>query len=425
MNWLFSTSCASLSALGLLVLSARPDSGSDWPQYRGPDRLGAIRESGLLAAWDAGQPRVVWRRPIGAGYSAVTVAGGRLFTMDADAAKEAVLALDVESGATVWRVEVGAFVQAELGDGGPRSTPTVDGRVVYAVSTQARLLALATEDGRLLWEKDLRELGPVPRFHYSVSPLVDGELLILEVGEKDKSPGVTAFDKRTGQARWTALQGPAGYSSPIAVEIGGVRQYLFSRAREVVSLSPTGEILWRHPTEPKSAIPMPVFVAPDRVFVSASEDAFGGLMLRAFREGGTFRTEEVWRQRLMRNHFNTSVVVGGHLYGFDNGTLRCLDVATGERTWAKRGFGKGSLVAAGSLLYVLGDDGTVALVQAASEAYREAGRIKATTGRAWTAPSLAGGRLYIRDFDEIVSLDVRATGAPAAGRVGVGEEEAR
>jgi outer membrane protein assembly factor BamB len=416
-----SPSCSCLLLLGLLALAVGPVRGNDWPQYRGPERQGTVPESGLLEAWEDGEPRIVWRRAIGTGYSAVAVAGGRLFTMDADTQEEAVLALNVETGETLWRVVVGAFVQAELGDGGPRSTPAVDGDAVYAVSTQARLLAMATQDGRLLWDKDLRELGPVPRFQYSVSPLIDAELLILEVGEKDKSPGVVALDKRTGAVRWTALEGPTGYSSPVAVEIDGVRQYVFSRTRDVVSLSPGGEVLWRHETKPKSAIPMPVFLPPEHVFVSASEDSFGGLMIRVMRRDGRFATEEAWTQRLMRNHISSSVVVDGHIFGFDNGTFRCLEAATGKRKWAKRGFGKGSLVAAGSLLYVLGDGGTLALAHATPERYHETGRVKATTGgRAWTSPSLAGGRLYVRDFDELVSFDVQGppAGSPAAGPAG-------
>lgn len=117
----------------------------------------------------------------------------------------------------------------------------------------------------------------------------------------------------------------------------------------------------------------------------------------------------------MRNHFNGSVEVGGYLYGFDNGTLRCLDAATGERQWAKRGFGKGSLIAAGDLLFVLGDGGTVAQVHADPAVYREAGRLQLTAGgRAWTEPSLAGGRLLVRDFDEIVSLELRGEEAEVA-----------
>ncbi len=396
------------AVIAVATLGAGAAWAGDWPQYRGPARLGVTDGAGLVSAWPVGGPPVVWRRPIGGGYSGVVGVGGRLFTMQADEQEEAVVALSSDSGETLWRVSVGPFVQAELGDGGPRSTPAVAAGTVIAISSQARLVALAAADGELLWEKDLTAWGPVPRFGYAMSPLVDGDVVIIEAGDRDKEPGVLAFDLATGEPRWQALAGPTGYASPVAATIAGVPQYVFARFREVVGLSPAGEVLWRHETPPHAAIPMPLVLPGDRVFVSSSEDSFGGLMLRVVGEGEGFRAEELWSQRLMRNHFNSSVAVGGHLYGFDNGTLRCLDAASGERRWAKRGFGKGSLVAAGELLFVLGDGGTVALVRADPAVYREQGRMQLTTGRAWTEPSLANGRLLVRDFDEIVAVDLRA-----------------
>jgi outer membrane protein assembly factor BamB len=383
----------------------------DWPQYRGPDRLGTSSEAGLLASWPEGGPPIVWRRPIGGGYSSVVGMGDRLYTMEATADEEAVLALEAASGKTAWRVPVGPFVQAELGDGGPRSTPAVAGEMVIAISSQGRLVALTAAAGELLWEKDLTEWGPVPRFGYAMSPLVDGELVIVESGDRQKEPGVLAFDRESGELRWSALEGPTGYTSPVVTTIGGVRQYLFSRFTEVVSLSVDGEVLWRHETTPHAAIPMPVLVEPNRIFISSSEDSFGGLLLTVTRDGDEFHAVESWSQRLMRNHFNSSVAVGEFLFGFDNGTLRCLDAANGERRWSKRGFGKGSLIAARDRLFVLGDAGAVALVHADPTTYQETGRLQLTTGgRAWTEPSLANGRLLVRDFDEIVSLELRGIG---------------
>ncbi len=393
--------------LAVLLLASFAEA-ADWPQYRGPERLGKSAEPGLAAGWPEAGPPIAWRRPIGGGYSAVVGAGERLYTMEASDEEEAVVALDAATGETVWRVAVGPFVQAELGDGGPRSTPAVADGQVIAVSSQGRLVSLATIDGELGWDKDLTEWGPVPRFGYSMSPLLDGDLVIVEAGEREKEPGILAFDRATGELRWSALKGPTGYTSPVVTTIGGVRQFVFARFSEVVALSVDGGVLWRHEVSPHAAIPMPVLVAPDRIFISSSEDTFGSMMLRVTREGDEYRTEELWTQRLMRNHFNSSVEVGGFLYGFDNGTLRCLDAASGERLWSKRGFGKGSLVAAGSLLFVLGDGGTAAQVHADPAGYREGGRLQLTEGgRAWTEPSLANGRLLVRDFDEIVSLELR------------------
>jgi outer membrane protein assembly factor BamB len=172
---------------------------ADWPQFRGTDREGVGSEEGLLTTWEEGQPAIVWRQPIGTGYSAVTIVGGRLYTMSADDSHEHVLCLDAATGETVWKVEAGSFVQAELGDGGPRSTPTVDDGVVFTATSQSSLLALDADDGSILWTRDLTELGKVPRFGYSTSPLVDQGVVIVEVGDPDKSPGIAAFDRVTGQ----------------------------------------------------------------------------------------------------------------------------------------------------------------------------------------------------------------------------------
>jgi len=396
-----------VAAAGLLVGTSM--TATDWPQFRGPYRGGTVHEAGLLESWAEGQPTVVWRRSIGTGYSAVSAVGDRLYTMDADESQEHVLCLDAATGETLWKVDAGEFVQAELGDGGPRSTPSVVGGIVYTTTSQALLLALEAADGKLIWKKDLQEIGPSPRFGYAASALIDGEVVILEVGDKDKSPGIVALDRKTGEVRWSSLEGAAGYSSAIVAEIGGVRQYVvFRRAgQEAAGLSTTGEVLWRFPTpDALAAIVMPIFMPPDRIFLSTSDDSFGGHMIRVLAGDEGFEAEELWSERLMRNHFNTSVLVDGHLYGFDNGTLRCLDAATGEKRWAKRGFGKGSVVASGDLLYVLSDAGLVVLVRASPAGFEELGRSQVMEGRSWTAPSLANGRLYLRDFDEIVSLDV-------------------
>jgi hypothetical protein len=284
---------------------------------------------------------------------------------------------------------------------------------------------MAAETGEILWEKNLGEYGPVPRYGYSASPLADENRLLVLVGDRQKQPGVLALDRETGEVLWEALGGPTGYASPVIAEIGGMKQYLFSTFVAVLGLSTEGEFLWSHETGPKTALPMPVFIAPDKVFVATADDQFGGLMLRVTKGEDGFRAEELWKERLMRNHFNTSIEIDGHLYGFDNATFRCLDAVTGERKWAERGFGKGSLAAAGSLLYVLSDDGVVALVHATPEGYIEAGRMQVMEGRSWTAPSLANGHLFVRDFDEMVSLDLRGDASATAAAASPSRELSR
>src|SRR5262245_20219162 len=405
-------------SLALTLLAAGPAAALDWPQFRGVNRDGVSAETGLPRSWPAEGPRVVWKRAIGEGYSGISVAGDRLYTMDSDGTTEYVLALEAGSGKEVWRVAAGPELIDSMGNG-PRTTPTLDGGTVYAMGSHGRLLALKTADGAKIWEVDLPQTFAAkrPTWGYSGSPLIDGDLLILEVGGKD-GRGVVAFEKATGKVRWGALDGDAAYSSPVLMTIGGIKQYVVTRraGSQTVALRPDGSVLWTHPG-PISVIVSALFIPPDKVYVSGGDDA-GAVLMRIETEGGTeggkATVEELWKTRTMKNHFNDAVLVGSHLYGFDNATFKCLSVATGEQAWAFRGLGKGSLLAAdGNLLIVLSDLGTLLLVEATPDAYTELARFQAMEGKAWTSPTLANGRLYLRDQDEIVALEMKAPGARA------------
>lgn len=447
------------------VASASPaaDDAGAWTQYRGPARDGhAATDVPLARAWPESGPPELARLEVGSGFSTVVADGDVFYVADSaprgdDAPEEALTAyrLGQDGAETLWRTPLGDAVVDSFGNG-PRATPALHGGMVYTVTSTSRLVALDATTGEIAWQRDLTEFQPAPRFGYATSALVVDDRVLVDVGTKalvdelraaaeaerettsatdetgddgedsagsgandevqseiqiEPPPGaVAAFDAATGELRWRgAIPGATAPSSPLLVELGGVRQLVYFRRDGLVGLDLGGELLWRHETGPSTAIAMPVDLGGDVLFVSASDDHFGGKAIRVGRgEDGAWQTEEVWAERLMRNHFNTSVRVGDHLYGFDNTTFKCLDAATGERRWAARGFGKGSLLAAGDLLYVLGDDGRLALVRATPEEYVQLGEVQAMEGRAWTSPSLAAGRLYLRDLDELVVYDVRA-----------------
>ena len=391
-------------AAGGLAMAAE---GGGWPQFRGPLRDGRSAESGLARSWPAGGPPLVWKKTIGDGFSEVVVGDGRVFVLLADAESELATGIDAASGEEQWRTVLGPRFKEEFGDG-PRATPVLSDGVLYALSSGGRLHALRGSDGRKLWSVDLVETygSGVPRRGFAASPLVEGDLLIIEAGGAGGKAFV-AFDKKNGEERWTADEGRAGYSSGLAVDIGGVRQMVFARTAtsEIVSLLPGGGVHWRYKWK-AGPIAMPILVPPNGLFVSSGED-IGASLLRIDMRDGVPTVSEAWSSRAMKNHFGSSVLVGDHIYGFDNATLRCISAATGERTWAQRGFGKGTLVSADGLLYVLSDSGLLALVEATPGEYREKARFQAMTGKAWTAPALAQGRLYVRDQDELSCLDVR------------------
>jgi outer membrane protein assembly factor BamB len=423
-----STLRASLAAAWLaaglpaaLFCTEAPATPTDWPQFRGPRGDGSSEGQGLMASWAGGGPKEIWRRPIGEGFSSVAVRGDRLYTMGLHGEQETLFCLGVEDGELVWKAPVGPKFSEEFGNG-PRSTPAVDGERVYALSASGRLAALRTSDGGKVWERDLlADLGGrMPLRGYSPSPVIDDALLLLEVGGAE-GKSIVAFDSATGSPKWTALDQRPGYSTPIVVTIDGIRQYVFAHTAgaDVVALRPDGSVHWKF-NWPNGPIAMPVFVPPNRIFVSTANDVGSALLEVGRAADGTAAVKQVWASREMKNHFNTTVFHQGHLYGFDNATFKALDAATGQTKWAHRGFGKGSVLLADGLLLVLSDRGVLALVAATPDGYRARGRGQAMNGKSWTSPAIAGGRIILRDQDEIVAYDLRAAAAvadsPGTGR---------
>jgi len=396
--------------LALCLPLAAPAAADDWPQFRGRHRDGVSRESGLADAWPAAGPREAWRRPLGAGYSAVSVVGDRLYTlyaMDGDEPVEVAAAFDAATGEELWRTPIGERIETEFGNG-PRSTPAVDGDAVYALGSHGSLVALAAADGAVRWRTMLPEVFEAQRPHwgYATSPMVEGGLLLLEGGAPE-GRFLVAFDKASGEIRWTTGSDPraAGhYNSPVAVTVGEERQLVYLASGELRAVTPAGEEVWRHPWGARESHAVPLFLPPDRFFASGVGDDEGGAVLRVGDDG----VEEVWKSRSMKNHFSSSVYHDGHIYGFDNATFKCISADTGETRWAKRGLGKGSLIYADGHLLVLSDRGKLLLVAASPEGYLEKGSIQALGGKTWTAPSLAGGRLYLRGHEEMVCYDLEA-----------------
>ena len=395
----------------LMVIGSAPATlpGADWPQFRGPQRDGISGETDLLDHWDASGPPELWRLPIGTGYSGIAVVGDRLYTMDADDETEFAICLMAATGEEIWRTAIGPLFTSYFGDG-PRSTPTIDGDWVYVLSGRGHLAALRASDGETLWEIDYPDAfgSEIPEYGFSTSALVVDDLLIVQPGG-GSGQAVAAFDKRTGERRWAAGDDTAGYSSPILIDVDGSQQLVFMTPLNLMGVSLQGEVLWSHPFAPDQDIKpaMPVFVAPDLLFFSASYD-IGAIALRLEADGGSVVAREVWRDRVMRNHFNASVAIGDHLYGFDNATLKCIKATTGEELWAERGgLGKGSLLYAGGNLLVLTETGRLLVVEASPEEYRKRAGHQVLSGRCWTSPTVAGGRIFLRNRDEIVCLDLR------------------
>jgi outer membrane protein assembly factor BamB len=384
----------------------------DWPQWRGPHRDAVSRETGLVADWGEQGPRVRWRIEGGAGFSSVSVSEERLYTLWDEGGSQILVCLEAATGRQLWRREVGSSFEHPYGDG-PRATPLVRDGLVYAIGTSGRILAADQHTGETAWQRDLVKDfdAELPSYGYASSPLVVDDKLIIEAG--GGGPAFVALDRKTGGIIWTAGDDPPAYSSPIEIEVGGVSQVVFWSAHGLHAMaSQNGRLLWRYAWEtfcPVTGDPLntgtPVFIPPDRIFLSSSS---GAAVIHVVPDGGEFHVEEVWRSEMFRADVNTALWVDGYIYGFDRGTLESVDAATGEVRWKARGFQRGSLIAADGRLIVLGERGKLALVVATPEAYVEQSAARVLEGRNWTTPTLADGRLYLRNSEEIVCIDLRS-----------------
>ncbi len=401
-------------ALVLLAsaISAQTPAG-DWPQWRGPERTGLSKETSLLRQWPASGPAAVWTATgLGGGYGSLAVSGDRVFVQGMRNAQSVVTALNRADGKVVWVRPLGQAGNNDRGPG-PRSTPTVDGDRVYALSENGDLAALRVPDGSVVWQKNiLKEFGG-RNIHWliSESPLVDGDRLIVTPG--GRGAGIVALDKVTGKTIWTsrALNDQAGYASPIVANVQGVRTIMTMTSEAGVGVRASdGMLMWRYtPAANNTAnIASPVY-ADNKVFYSSAYGT-GGALLTLRAEGGTVSAQEAYFTRDLQNHHGGIVLVDGHLYGFNNSILTCLEFATGKMKWRHRSVGKGAVTYADGHLYILGENNVVGLVEASPAAYVEKGRfeIRDQGLPSWAHPVVSGGRLYLRNQGTLVTYNVRS-----------------
>jgi outer membrane protein assembly factor BamB len=407
--------------------------GADWPQWRGPDRTGLSKETGLLQQWPNNGPPLAWSiNTLGLGYSAPAVVGDRLYILGTRNDQEQVFALDTQNGKEVWVTPVGPIFQWKgnnWGDG-PRSTPTVDGDLLYALGGQGELLCLETKTGTKVWSHNLYKdfNGSVmdnngkPRtgWGYCEGPLVDGEQLVCTPGGDDGL--LLAMNKKTGQIIWRSkeVKSKAPYSSIIVAEVGGMRQYIQLAEKGVVGVdAKTGKQLWFHSkSNDDLVIRTPIFQS---VYVFATYSfGSGSEMFQIIPDGQQFKTEKVYSNKNIKNEMSGVVLVGEYLYGYsDRVGWVCQNFlkAKGATTWEeKRKLGKGSVTYADGHLYCFTeDDGIAALLEANPKTWTEKGRFtipqqtkqRASAGKIWTHPVVANGRLYLRDQELLFCYDIK------------------
>lgn len=385
----------------------------DWPQFLGPQRDGTYTGAPLAGGWSDDGPPTVWKRQVGAGFAGPVVVGERVILFHRVDGREVVEAFAVGTGNSIWRYDYPTTYRDDFGfDEGPRSVPVVvDGRV-HTFGAQGQLHAVDLETGAGIWSEDTHARYGVRKgfFGAAGSPLVEDGRVIANVGGRDG--GIVAFDAVTGDELWTATTDEAGYSSPVGATFGGRRHALFFTRTGLVGLDPqSGAVLfekrWRSRLGASVNAATPL-VVDDLVFISASYGT-GAALLRV--DGATL-VDQWLGDDSMSNHYATAVVGDGVLYGYHgrqeySPSLRAVDLRTGEVSWSEDRFGGGTVTLAGDRLVILRESGELMLAEASPDRFAPVARAQILSGVVRAYPALADGRLYARNTDTLVSVDLR------------------
>jgi outer membrane protein assembly factor BamB len=393
--------------------------GSDWTQFRGPDRNNISKETGLLRKWPAAGPKVLWSVPVTQGYAAAAIVGGRVYHHDYDEAKSewCINCRSLADGKLVWQFREARDIRPNHAI--TRTIPAVDGRFVCSLDPKAVLHCLEAKTGKVVWRKSLvtEYKATIPSWYNGQCPLQEADRLIIATGG---TAIMAALDKATGKELWHTPN-PGGYmmshSSVMPAVLGGVRQYLYGTLKGPLGVSAKdGKLLWEFARKFNVAVaPSPIAVDEERVFMTASYDA-GSVMVRVRRTGEAFKAEAVFdmKNNEWNSEVHTPIVYKGHLFAVGKkkrGLFTCLSF-DGKEVWTSEGkasFGLGSFMMADGMFFVLdGDTGKLRLIEASITGYNELAGAQVLSGQeVWGPMALSDGKLVLRDLTKMICIDVR------------------
>jgi outer membrane protein assembly factor BamB len=386
-----------------------PGASADYPQFLGPTRDAVLPGPRLARDWSARPPRLLWRQPIGAGWSAFAVAGGVAVTQEQHGDDEEVVAYDAASGRRLWRHSDRARYDTVIAGAGPRATPTIrDGRV-FTVGATGILNALRLENGERLWSHRLLEENGSSNLSWgtSGSPLLDGDRVVVSAGGRE-GRSLVAYRADTGEAVWTTGHDQQSYSSATIATLAGRRQLLILNGATVAGHdASTGALLWEKPwpaEQPNVAQPLPL--PGDRVLFSAGYGVGSKLYQIAAAADGSLSATLLWESPRLKAKFTNVFFHDGFLYGLDDGVFTCLDPGDGQRKWRDGRYGHGQAILVGGLFLIQTEEGELVLVEPSPEGLKELTRFTDFEGKVWNPPALAGNRLYVRTDREAAAFEL-------------------
>ncbi len=377
---------------------------AEWPGFRGADRMGHAKAAKLATDWKANPPKLLWKKPVGAGWSSFAVAGPFAFTQEQRGENETVACYDLATGNEVWTQQRAARFDEPMGGPGPRSTPTLADGAVFTASPSGVLQRLKASTGEVVWQQDFKTLAgrEPPMWGYASSPLVTQSLVIIYAGGAGDK-GLMAFDAATGKARWSVACGPESYSSPQLSKVLGEETLLMLTNDGLLLLDPaTGKVRLNYAWKFPGYRALQPTVIGDDVVLLPTPMSEGTRAIRISKKDGQLAAEELWTTKHMKPDFTELIAHKGYLYGIDGSMFSCVDLKTGVRTWKDGRYGKGEalLLDAQDLLLISAEDGRVVLLQADPAAHNELTSFQALKGKTWNHPVLVGDKLLVRNGSE-------------------------
>ena len=356
---------------------------------------------------------VVWKKSMGSGYSRIVVVEGRAITMFSDGEFDNLVALDANTGDEIWRYQIATTYWGHDGsEDGPRSTPTVDEGVIYGLGPKGHLFAVRFADGREIWSKKIdEEFGArAPFLGFATTPIVEGEVLVVQTGGPDGG-SICGFNKKTGERLWSIGDDKVGYQSPAVLTLAGQRQVVTVSNKVMMGILPqTGEVLWRHQhsTSELDGSSQPVPLGEDKFLLTSSFSEYwsNAALYQVKKTEDGSAVEEIWRSNALKISFAVPVLYENHLYGFSRRFLTCVDPATGKEVWKSRPPGGRGLILVDGHLVIFGPKGVLAVVEASPEGYKEKARLQVSDFGSFTSPSVADGRIFVRNLTHIASIGV-------------------
>ena len=405
--------CVVTLALGMTVPALAAD--KTWPQWGGPTRDFKVADADLADRWPAEGPKRLWQRPLGEGYSAIVTDGDRLFTMYRDGDDEIIVALDAGTGKTIWEHRCPAAPSedqtADFGQG-PNAAPLLMGDRLIAVGFTGSMHCLDAKSGEVHWSHDLvgEFHGAVQYYGYANSPLAYKGTIIVPVGGADFA--VAALNPSDGSLLWKSRPGDISYAAPVLIDVDGQKQFVYFSPNEVIGLEPSsGAFLWSHPVANLCRTNCTAAIwGDDNLLWAATKGVGGTRVLRLKQSAGKTNVEEVWLNRKVRVYHWNALRVGDYVYtstGDSTSVLAGVDIKTGEIVHRQRGFASTNGIYADGKMILLDHDGKLALATVADGKFDIVSSVQLFNSTTWTPPTLADGRLYVRDRSSMVALDLR------------------